>query len=69
MYGADELILVGYTNSDFILDKDLRKSTSKHIFTLGGGGVSWKSIKQKYIADSTIEVEYVAACEAVKEAI
>ena len=47
MYGGDELIPIGYTDSDFMSDKDLRKSTSGHIFTLGGGVVSWRSIKQK----------------------
>ena len=52
-----------------MLDKDLRKSTSGHVFTLGGGAVSWRSIKQKCIADSTTEAEYVAAYEAAKEAV
>ena len=69
MYGGDELIPIGYTDSDFISDKDLRKSTSGHVFTLGGGAMSWRSIKQKCIIDSTIEAEYVAACEAAKEAV
>ena len=45
MYGGDELILVGYTDSDFMSDKDSRKLTFEHLFTLGGGVVSWKSIK------------------------
>ena len=40
MYGGDELILVGYTDSDFRLDKDMRKSTFGHVFTLGGGTMS-----------------------------
>ena len=40
MYGKDELIPIGYTDSDFMSDKDLRKSTSGHVFTLGGGAVS-----------------------------
>ena len=39
------------------------------MFTLGGGAISWRNIKQKCIADSTIEAEYVAACEAAKEAV
>ena len=29
----------------------------------------WQSVKQSCIADSTIEAEYVAACEAAKEAV
>ena len=57
MYGGDELTPIGYIDSDFILVKDLRKSTSGHIFTLGGGAVSWRSIKQNYIADSTTKAE------------
>ena len=55
MYGGDEFIQIGYTDSDFISDKDLKKSTSGHVFTLRGGAVSWKSIKRKCIANSTIE--------------
>ena len=39
------------------------------MFTLGGGAISWRSVKQSCIADSTMEAEYVAACEAAKEAI
>ena len=31
--------------------------------------MSWRSIKQKCIADSTIEAEYVVACEAANEAV
>ena len=68
MYGRDELIPISYTDSNFTSDKASRKSTSGYVFTLGGGAVSWMSIKQKCIVDSTIEVEYVTACEASKEA-
>ena len=69
MYGGDELVLVGYTNSDLMSVKDSRNSTSKYVFILGGGTVSWRSIKHQCIADLTTEAEYVAACEAAKEAI
>ena len=69
MYGRDELIPISYTNFDFMSDKDLRKSTSGHVFTLGGGAVSWRSIKHKCIADSTTESEYEATCKATKEVV
>ena len=50
-------------------DRDSRKSTSGYVFTFGGGAVSWKSIKQSCIADSTTEAEYVATSEAIKEVV
>ena len=31
--------------------------------------MSWRSVKQSCIVDSTMEAKYVAACEATKEAI
>ncbi|KAA0045350.1 gag/pol protein [Cucumis melo var. makuwa] len=63
------LILTGYIVSDFQFDKDARKSTSRSVFTLNGGAVIWRSIKQSCIVDSTMEAKYVAACEAAKEAV
>ena len=69
VYDTKDLILIGYTDSDFQADKDSRKSTSGSMFTFNGGAVVWRSIKQGCIADSTMEAEYVAACEATKEAV
>ncbi|KAA0061316.1 gag/pol protein [Cucumis melo var. makuwa] len=69
VYDSKDLILTEYTDSDFQSDKDARKATSGSIFTLNEGAVIWRSIKQSCIADSTMEVEYVAACEAAKEAV
>ncbi|TYK04057.1 gag/pol protein [Cucumis melo var. makuwa] len=61
--------IIRYTDSDFQTDKDSRKSTSGSVFTLNGGAVVWRSIKQGCITDSTLEAEYVAACEAAKKAV
>ena len=69
VYHSEDLIPIGYTDSDFQSDLDFRKSTSGCVFTLGGGAISWRSVKQSCIADSTMEVEYVAACEAAKKAV
>ena len=69
VYGNKNLILTGYTDSDFQTNIDSRKSTSRSVFTLNGGAIVWRSIKQGCIANSTMEAEYVASCEAAKEAI
>ena len=36
VYGAKDLILTGYTDSDFQTDKESKKSTSGLVFTLNG---------------------------------
>ena len=63
------LKMIRYTDSDFQADRDSKMSTSGSVFTLNIGLVVWRSIKQSCIADSTMETEYVAACEAAKEAV
>ncbi|TYK22575.1 gag/pol protein [Cucumis melo var. makuwa] len=39
VHGAKDLILAGYTDSDFQIDKDSRKSTSGSVFILNGEAV------------------------------
>ncbi|WRX12109.1 Integrase [Theobroma cacao] len=68
-YSRSDLVATGYTDSDFQSDVDFRKSTSGSVFTIGGGAIVWRSVKQSCIANSTMEAEYVAACEAAKEAV
>ena len=60
---------MGYTDYDFQSDIDSRKSTSGYVFTFGGGALSWRSVKQSSIVDSTMEAEYIAASEAAKEVV
>ena len=43
------------------------KSTSGYVFTLGGAAVSWKSSKQTWIAQSTMEYEFIALDECGEE--
>ena len=69
VYSGGDLNLIGYIDSDFQSNKDSRKSTSRSIFTLDGGAVVWRSIKQSSFADSTMEAEYIASCEAAKESV
>ena len=69
VYQCEDLIPLGYTDSNFQLDLDFRKSTSGYVFTLGGGAITWRSVKVSCIADSTMEAEYVVAYEVAKEAV
>ena len=61
-------VLYGYTDSDYASDKD-RKSISGNVFLMNGGPVSWCSRKQKIVAMSSTEAEYVALGAAVQEAL
>src|SRR5258706_13257418 len=63
---SDALILEGFTNSDFAGCPDTRRSTSGYIFKLANCAISWRSRKQKSVATSTPEAEYMALAFAVK---
>ena len=69
VYEDESLVPIGYTDSDFQSDIESRKSASRYVFTLGDGAVSWRSVKQSSIADSTMEAEYITASKAAKEAV
>ena len=58
------LTLVSYTNADWEVSIDYRKSTSETTLYLGDCLVSWLSKKQSSVSVSTTEVEYIttAAC-------
>jgi hypothetical protein len=58
------LELTGFSDSDMAGDIDGRKSTTGVFFTLGSCPVSWQSQKQKIVALSTCEAEYIAAATA-----
>eukprot|EP00253_Pinus_taeda_P017718 PITA_17718 len=60
---VDDFSLIGYSDSDFNGDKETGVSTLGYAMSLGLGAVSWRSRKQSVSADSTTEVEYVAAAE------
>lgn len=61
-------ILESYCDANWVSDSDEVSSTSGYVFTLGGGAISWKSIKQSCIASSTMESEFIALELAGREA-
>jgi hypothetical protein len=63
------LKLIGYSDADMAGDVDTRKSTTGVLFFLGLNPVTWQSQKQKVVALSSCEAEYIAgttaACQGV----
>jgi len=68
-YQGRYLKLRGYTDADWGGDLDESRSTSRYVFILGGGVISWCNKKQDYIALSTMEAKYVACYLSTHEAI
>lgn len=61
--------LVGFSDSDLAGDIDDRKSTSGSIFLLGTNLVTCVSQKQRVVALSSCEAEYIASANAVCQGI
>lgn len=59
--------LIGYSDSDYAMDKADRVSILGSIFFLCGSPVSWMSRKQKSVATSTMEAEYMAMNACAKQ--
>lgn len=53
-----------YADSDWGGDILDRKSTSGYVIQFGGLSVSWKTVKQKLVALSSTEEQFIAACTA-----
>jgi hypothetical protein len=68
-YGLNDATeLVGYCDSDWAADPDTRRSTTGYTFILSGGSVAWATQKQRTVALSSTEAEYMALTECVKHA-
>jgi hypothetical protein len=64
-----DMRLQGYADADWVGSVVDRKSTSGCCFTLGSALVSWCNRKHNSVALSTAEVEYIALCVAIHEAV
>jgi len=61
--------LLGYCDADWAASMDDRRSVTGWVFLVAGGAISWQSQRQKSVALSTVEAEYMAAGNATKEAV
>jgi hypothetical protein len=66
---GSELTLSGFCDASYGNCLDTRRSFSGYIFQLGGSTISWRSRKQRSVAHSTYEAEYMALAFATKHHI
>lgn len=64
-----EAQLLGYNDADMGGDVDSRKSTTGVLFFFGSCAVSWQSQKQKVVALSSCEAEYIAGATAACQGV
>jgi hypothetical protein len=67
-YTGHQKVLEGYYDVNWISDANELYATSRYMFLLGGGAVSWKSCKQTVIMKSTMEAKLAALDTAGFEA-
>ena len=64
-----EVKLQGFTDADCAGSPSEKKSTSRGIFSIVSATVSWYNRKQRSVALSSIEEEYMATSQVACEAI
>lgn len=68
-FGRNNVQLEGFIDLDLVRDLDTHKSTTGYAFIFVKSIISWSSRLQHSITLSTIEVEYMALLEGVREMI
>ncbi|XP_041564465.1 secreted RxLR effector protein 161-like [Drosophila elegans] len=61
--------LVGYADADWAANIDDRRSFSGFAFKFAGAAISWECRKQRTVALSSTEAEYMALFDSSKEAV
>jgi hypothetical protein len=61
--------IAAFTDADWGSHRDDRRSIGAYIVKMGIRAVSWKSKKQSCVTLSSTEAEYMALCQASKEAV
>lgn len=65
--GYDDRNLECFVDADWAGDVSDRKSTSGYLFKFGGGTIGWGCHKQKCVALSSTEAEYIALAECLQQ--
>lgn len=66
---SDNEVLIGYSDSDLAGNVEDRKSTGAMVFYLNKSLITWTSQKQKCVALSSCEAEFMAATAAACQAV
>lgn len=69
VYRKDGKPLVGYADADWGGCMVNRRYYTRYVFLPCSAAITWKSRKQRTVALSSTEAEYVCLTEAAKEAI
>ena len=67
--GLNKEGFMAFTDADWAADKISRKSVTGYIVTLAGGAISWVSRKQKTIALSSTEAEYMSMSDTSRQIV
>lgn len=69
VYSKSPTEIEGFCDADWAGDLDKRSSTTAYVFTFQGAAISWMTRRQKTIALSSTESEYMSMVAAIKEAV
>ena len=69
MLGGSPPQITAFMDTDWGSNRDDRHSIGAYVIKIGCGSVSWKSKKQTCVTLSSMEAEYMALCQAVKESV
>lgn len=68
-FSGSDVRLSAYSDSDYAADEDERKSVSGYVTFIGNCAVTWSSRKQRIVAQSTAEAEYIALAHCTREVL
>ncbi|OWZ03650.1 polyprotein [Phytophthora megakarya] len=68
-FSGDAVVLKAFTDSDYAACEDDRRSVSGYVTMIGQCTITWSSRRQRIVAQSTAEAEYVALAHCTREVL